>query len=288
MKSSTDGLVLAADAAIDLQVHTHYSDGKWTPEALIDHLRQEGFRLAAITDHDRADTAPELQRLALEKGMPILIAAEVTASWKGEMTDVLCFGFDPEKPALSDLTKDVLRRQQDNTREVYTNIVKKGYTFANGEAELKAILEKPSAQQPHELVALLQRHEYGTGDPSVGKILMEAGFAWAMTDIAAAVEAAHQSGGVALLAHPGRDDGFVCYNADLLDELRADVPIDGFEAYYPKHTAEQTTMFVDYARRHDLLTSSGSDSHAPDKPPIKYRAELSRKLLERVGIRVAG
>jgi len=35
-----------------------------------------------------------------------------------------------------------------------------------------------------------------------------------------------------------------------------------------------------------LLVSAGSDSHKPEKPPIKYRAELSRELLERVGIQV--
>jgi hypothetical protein len=57
MSLSTTGLRLAADAAIDLLLHTAYSDGLWTPEALLDHLRRERFGLAAITDHDRADTA---------------------------------------------------------------------------------------------------------------------------------------------------------------------------------------------------------------------------------------
>ena len=41
-----------------------------------------------------------------------------------------------------------------------------------------------------------------------------------------------------------------------------------------------------YAEKHNLLTSSGSDSHGPGKKPIKYRAELSRALLERLGIRI--
>ena len=39
-------------------------------------------------------------------------------------------------------------------------------------------------------------------------------------------------------------------------------------------------MYVEYAQKHGLLTSSGSDSHGPEKKPIKYRAELSRSLLE--------
>ena len=45
-------------------------------------------------------------------------------------------------------------------------------------------------------------------------------------------------------------------------------------------------MYREYAQRHHLLTSAGSDSHGPDKLPIKYRAELSRGLLERVGIQI--
>jgi predicted metal-dependent phosphoesterase TrpH len=64
------------------------------------------------------------------------------------------------------------------------------------------------------------------------------------------------------------------------------VPIDGLEAYYPAHTAEQTAMYLEYVRKHRLLVSSGSDSHGLENKPIKYRAELSRDLLECVGIQV--
>ena len=47
MKPFTVPVVLAADAAIDLQLHTIYSDGTWTPAQLIDYLRSEQFGLAA-------------------------------------------------------------------------------------------------------------------------------------------------------------------------------------------------------------------------------------------------
>jgi len=67
LKPLIPSLILAPDAAIDLQMHTIYSDGKWTPEQLIDYLVGEQFGLVAITDHDRVDTASELQRLAVEK-----------------------------------------------------------------------------------------------------------------------------------------------------------------------------------------------------------------------------
>jgi len=283
MKLSTTDLVLASDAAIDLQLHTTYSDGIWIPEQLIDYLAREQFGLVAITDHDRVDTVAALQQLALEKHLPILVAAEMSASWQGGITDVLCFGFDPAPNALSDLTRDVLQRQQENTRKVYENLLRKGYTFPQHSNELSAILEKPAAQQPKELAALLK----STGKQSAGKIVWEAGCTFVANDIAAIVEASHRSGAVCLLAHPGRQDGFITYDVNLLDKLRQEALFDGLEVYYPSHMQKQTTMFLEYAQQHNLLISSGSDSHGSNKPPIKYPARLSRALLERVGIQIA-
>jgi len=301
MNLSTTGLVLASHAAIDLHLHTTFSDGTWTPEQLLDYLVREQFGLAAISDHDRVDTIAALQRLALDKHLPVLVAVEMTTLWQDEMTDLrrdemsgllemtdlLCFGFDPDRNALNDLAQDLLRRQRDNTREVFENLGRKGYTFPQSPDALAAILEKPSPQQPHELVALLKRHGYGTGEPSAGKIVLEAGCTFAMNDLAAVVEAAHQSGAVCLIAHPGHKDGFVTFDGQLLDKLRREIPIDGLEVFHPLHTPAQTAMYLEYAQQHHLLVSSGSDSHGPDKPPIKYRAELSRTLLERVGIQIA-
>jgi len=85
------------------------------------------------------DTAPALQQLATEKHLPLLAAAEMSTSWNGELTDVLCYGFDPEQNALHDLAQDIARRQRENTREVCENLRKIGISFPN----------------PHELVALL-------------------------------------------------------------------------------------------------------------------------------------
>jgi predicted metal-dependent phosphoesterase TrpH len=284
LKPLTSHPVLAADAAIDLQMHTTYSDGTWTPEQLIDYLVSERFSLGAITDHDRVDTAAGLQQLAVEKQLPLLTAVEMSTSWRGEPTDILCYGFDPEENALQDLAQDIARRQRENTRKVCENLRKRGICFP--QHELDALLAKPSAQQPHELVALLKKLGYGTGEPSAGTLITEAGFFWATNEMAEVCDATHRSGGVCLIAHPGRGEGYTCYDPKLLDELRRQVPIDGLEVYYPAHTPEQMVMYREYAKTHGLLTSSGSDSHGPEKKPIKYRAELSRRLLERLGVRI--
>ncbi len=64
--------------------------------------------------------------------------------------------------------------------------------------------------------------------------------------------------------------------------------IDGIEVYHPDHGPEVVAMYLDYAQRHDLLVSAGSDAHGPPDGglPIKYPAETCRRLLERLGIEV--
>ncbi|HEY7349121.1 MAG TPA: PHP domain-containing protein [Ktedonobacterales bacterium] len=290
--------MLATDAAIDLQLHTTYSDGTWAPEQLIEYLVSEQFGLVAITDHERVDTVAALQQLAAEKQLSMLAAVEMSTRWRDEPVDVLCYGFDPAKNELNDLARDVIRRQTENTREVYKNLWRKGYLSSHrqegekGDAdeallfpELRRLLETPSAQQPHELVALIKQQGYE--DASLGQMLTDAGFEWEVNDIAEVAHAAHRSGAVCLIAHPGRGEGYIRFDVRLLNELRQEVPIDGLEVYYPAHTPEQIALYLEYAEKHHLLVSSGSDSHGPAKKPIKYPAALSRRLLERLGIQIA-
>ncbi|MDQ2716162.1 MAG: PHP domain-containing protein [Chloroflexota bacterium] len=284
MEALTSHLVLAADAAIDLQMHTTYSDGTWTPEQLIDYLVSEHFGLVAVTDHDRVDSVASIQHLAAQKQLPVLAAAEMSTSWKGQPTDVLCYGFDPEQNELYALAQNVLHRQREITRDVHAKLLRDGYAFPRQQELLKESEGEP--RHVNDLVALVEQHGYGDDEESAAKIVFDAGFFYATNDIAAVVDAAHQSGAVCLIAHPGRGEGFTYYDGNLLDELRQEVPIDGLEVYYPAHTPEQIAMYLAYAQKHRLLTSSGSDSHHPNYKPIKYRAELSRHLLERLGITV--
>jgi predicted metal-dependent phosphoesterase TrpH len=109
-----------------------------------------------------------------------------------------------------------------------------------------------------------------------------------MADMAQTVEAAHRSGAVCLIAHPGRrEQNFTFYDADLLDQLRAEIPIDGIEVYHPYHSPEIVKAYLEYVQKHHLLLSTGSDSHSiPGRMPIKHRAEISQRLLERVGVQV--
>lgn len=282
----TTDLTIAPDAPIDLHMHTTYSDGRWPAQELIDYLVNEGFELVAVTDHDRVDTVATIQELAAQKQLPVLAGVEMSTEWHGKMGHVLCYGFDPQQNYLRAITEMVVGRQLDNTYEVYEELRRKGYEFTRQEEVLAANGGK--LHRPADNGRLLREHGYAPDWQSALQIIREAGFRSIMADMATTVDAAHRSGAVCLIAHPGRNErNFTFYDIALLDQVRAEVPLDGIEVYHPYHSPEMVKAYQEYVRKHNLLLSTGSDSHSiPGRMPIKHRAEISRELLERLGIQV--
>jgi len=283
----TTDLTLTPDAPIDLHMHTNYSDGRWPAEQLIDYLVNEGFAMVAVTDHDRVDTVAGIQELAAKKNLPVLAGVEMSTEWNGKMGHVLCYGFDPEQNYLSEVTQMVVSRQLENTHEVYDELLRRGHSFPRQEEILAENGGK--LRRPADNIRLLREHGYASDWHSGLRIIREAGFRSIMADMAMTVDAAHRSGAVCLIAHPGRrEQNFTFYDTALLDQVRAEVPFDGIEVYHPYHSPQMIETYLQYVRKHNLLLSTGSDSHDhPGRMPIKYRAEISRDLLERVGITVA-
>lgn len=88
-RSYASGLTIAADSFVDLQTHTDWSDGKWSPDALLDYFVSQGFATAAITDHDRLDTRDTIQARACQHGFPLLVTVEMTTPWQQQIVDLL-------------------------------------------------------------------------------------------------------------------------------------------------------------------------------------------------------
>ncbi len=279
-------LILSPDAAIDLHMHTTYSDGRWSDEQLVDYLAREGFALVAVTDHNRVDMVTHIQALGAERNLPVLAAVEMSTTWRGRMGDLLCYGFDPAHNELAPLAEWIVSHQLENTNAVYEMLLRQGYAFPRQDEVLAENGGK--LRLPMDNITLLRAHGYAPDFASALRMITEAGFRSIEVDMAEAVEATHNSGGVCLIAHPGRRDlGFTFYTPQLLDQVRAEIPLDGIEVYHPSHTPELVGTYLAYAREHKLLQSTGSDSHGyPSRLPIKYRAEISRELLTRVGIDV--
>lgn len=225
----------------------------------------------------------------MQKGVSVLAGAEISAQWRGQMGDVLCYGFDPSNEALRRLANRVRQGQKDNAEEVYAELLRRGYQFPRRQE----ILAKNAGELrvAGDCGILLIKHGYLNDWQSALEMIRDAGYREFKADMAETIDLVHQAGGVALIAHPGRGSHqageFTFYTPELLDQVRAEMPLDGIEAYYPTHTTELVETYLAYAQDHHLLISAGSNSHGPPgRMPIKYQAKICQNLFERVGIQV--
>lgn len=89
-----------------------------------------------------------------------------------------------------------------------------------------------------------------------------------------------QTGGVAVLAHPG----YLSDRSTLEEEeiLRYKAGgLHGLEVFYSMHTPEQTEYYRGIAERNGLLITGGSDCHGTPEPLIG-RVRLPYRYLDRI------
>ncbi len=269
---------LAAEDAVDLHLHTRYSDGKWLPRDLFAALAQGGLRLVSVVDHDQLAHLPEVMTLGAASGIAVIAGTEVTAEWRGLPAHMLCYaplatGFVGD--ALARLMAETDARMRANTRQVYDTFTVRGYSFPRQAATLADLGGEPI--RALDVAALLLAHGYAESPGDALRMVTEAGYRQARAPMGDAVAAAHAGGALCLIAHPGRGEGEIHHYApEEIEALLDDgIPLDGVEVYYPSHTPAQVAAYAAMARRRGLLVSAGSDSHGPhQRMPVAYPAGL--------------
>jgi predicted metal-dependent phosphoesterase TrpH len=277
-------LTLGPAEPIDLHLHTYASDGAWTPAALVDHLVGGGFRVAAVADHDTQRSVPEVTRR-----IRIIPAVEITSRWSGRQWHVLVYGIQPNRAdaearafrsVLADLDAQLMTLAEDARRRI--------------EAEgkplpcLEEIADGRTLWPYHVLMAAIREGHVKNLKEAAELVSGLGGGFSADEPLERVVDAAHQAGGITVVAHPGRSDSVGALLPEDLDRMLAEVPIDGLEAHYRSHTDDQTALYRQLAVEKGLLVSTGSDSHAPHQPvnPRPWRAIWAADLLARLGITV--
>jgi hypothetical protein len=280
---------LAADAAVDLHLHTFVSDGFWHPRDLIDRLDQDDIRVAAVCDHDNQRSVVEAIAYGARRGIHIIPGIECTVRWGDRQWHMLVYGIGPddERPEATPFL-DVVARQdaifQDLAQDARRRIERSGRPIPT----LLALEQHGPLMPVHVLRAMIaDRHVPRLKEAA--ELLVDLGGNFTTdTPMGEVVAAAHAAGGVCVVAHPGRADLGPAMTAETLDQMMAEVPIDGIEGHYRTYTDRETTFYRRLADERGLVIGTGSDSHGPGAPvdPRRFRAAWAAGLLARLGIRV--
>jgi 3',5'-nucleoside bisphosphate phosphatase len=253
----------------DLHCHSTVSDGLLTPTELVAHAAERGVKVLALTDHDDLDGLDEARAAAKQHGIQFINGVEISVSWRSSTVHIIGLNIDPSWPPLVNGIAGVRHGRAERAGKMADSLAKAGiggalegaYRYA-GNPEMigrthfaRFLVESGRARD----VGSVFRHYLVKGKP--GYVAHE----WA--SLSDAIGWIAGSGGVAVMAHPGR------YTVggkrmgrqtmgDLLNDFIA-LGGRGIEVVNGSHTPQQFAEFARYANELGLLASCGSDYHGP-------------------------
>jgi 3',5'-nucleoside bisphosphate phosphatase len=260
----------------DLHLHTHFSDGTYTPRELAAQARAHGLAAVALTDHDTVEGCTPMALACEEEELEFISGTELTAEVDDKELHLIGYLIDTSNPRLLLETAQFQTARQERIREMVARLNRLNIPL-QPEAVF-AIANCQSPGRPHVGRALVQAGYCANLDEAFERFLKKHRPAWVPKfKISArnAIELIHQAGGLAVMAHPGLNR-----NDDLIPKL-VDDGLDGLECYHSKHTAAASEHYKRLAHLHGLLVTGGSDCHGLNKgQPLIGSVKLPYQYVE--------
>ncbi|HQR50403.1 MAG TPA: 3',5'-nucleoside bisphosphate phosphatase [Methylophilaceae bacterium] len=248
---------------IDLHSHSVVSDGTLTPSELVEHAAARGVRVLALTDHDDVAGLEEAAEAAVRHGIALVNGVEISVTWNGRTVHVVGLKISPTHiPLLQGLA--TIRQGRYQRAE--------GMAASLEQAGIHGSLDGAHAYATCGIISrthfarFLVQQGYAKDVSAVFKKYLVKGKPGYQEHRWAALEDAvgwiTGSGGIAVLAHPGRYDLGRVNMLKLLAEFR-ELGGTGVEVVTGSHTPEQYHHFARLSHQFGLLASLGSDYHGP-------------------------
>lgn len=248
---------------IDLHSHTWFSDGRLSPMALVDRAVSLNIRHLAITDHDTVAAHRELAGLKLPPTLELVTGVEISCGWENMEIHVLGLLIDIDNEQLTHLLSSQQQRRRERAAAFDRALQRAGI------CGLTSHLDELPCEAPgrlHIADFLVQHGHARHTQHAFSKFLGARGRAFQRADwcsLAEAIEAIHQAGGLALIAHPERYTMSRPKFRRLLDEFSADGG-DGLEVSYSNLNIDSLNYLAAECVRRNFFASVGSDFHSPE------------------------
>ncbi|MBO5138298.1 MAG: PHP domain-containing protein [Bacilli bacterium] len=264
---------------IDIHSHTKCSDGSSSVEELLGEAQKIGLSLLSITDHNTIQAHFELENPNIRdkfKGK-IISGIEITTTYKGEIIEVLGYGFDL-KTMQQFLNDNVLTFEEKQLKEYeliknrYKDI---GVIFDENNIQFNPKIESSRSAFAIEIKKYPKNYKFFLNQELINtdsgftrnevynpRSLLYVDESSLFPSLDFAIEMIHNSGGLAFLAHP------FAYSSNIAKELFniiENYKLDGLECFYTTFTRKQSDYLVNVCKDRGMYMSGGSDFHGTRK-----------------------
>ena len=249
---------------IDLHCHSDVSDGMLPPAEVVARAAANGVHVLALTDHDDVAGLAAAQSAADAAGVALIPGVEISVSWGGQTVHIVGLRIDPAHPELAAGLAGIRAGRIERARRMGDDLAKSGIAGAYEGAYDYAVNKQMVGRTHFARWLVAQGHApdmrgafrrfLTRGNP--GYVEHE----W--TSLENAVSWIRASGGMAVIAHPGRYAFDARQLHLLLDAFRA-LGGEGIEVITGSHHPSEYGKYADLARAFGLKASRGADFHAP-------------------------
>jgi len=285
---------------IDLHIHTRTgSDGNLSIEEVFQEAKNRSINLISITDHDSIVCQGRAITLARKHGMSYITGVEVNVTFrypegnKDVSLDFLGYGYDvgnQELNAKLQLIKEYRRRR---ARKILQNLNiefdKEGIDRFT-EEDLRRIEDSVDGTfgRPHIANYLVRKGIVKDKQEAFDRYLVKCDVPKYPLSLSEALQLIRNAGGILVHAHPGDPKGtsLASITRDLEEQTKIIEKymlqyIDGVECWHTEHDEETTRHYVEFARKHHMVMTGGSDCH--QKPLLMGTLDVPDWVAEQFG-----
>ena len=241
----------------DLHIHTTFSDGRNTPEEIMEAAKAAGLRYISITDHDSVEGVTELYESGhISSGsLRVIPGVGFSTGDGGHDVHILGYNIDIYDAGLQEKLEDISEARW--TR--FTKIVEllRGLGYEIGETEVLTDEGMCKAIGRSHVARVLVKKGYFDSVRTCFDQLLKRGqpayvphFRVSAEELISLIRGA---GGIPVLANP-KSVGDETIIMTLVGQ-----GLQGVEAFYPTYDRQDTQHYLDVAQKYGLLVSGGSD-----------------------------
>jgi len=265
---------------IDLHIHTKTgSDGNLTIEEVFQEAKNRNINLISITDHDSIACQGRAINLARKHGISYITGVELNVTFyypegnKDVSLDFLGYGYDIGNQELKSKLQLIKEYRKRRARQILQNLNiefdKEGIERFT-EEDLRKIEDSVDGVfgRPHIANYLIEKGIVKDKQEAFGKYLVKCNVPKYPLSLAEASQLMRNAGGMLVHAHPGDPKGTSL--ASITHDLEKQTKvigkymlqyIDGVECWHSDHDEETTAHYVEFARKHNMTMTGGSDCH---------------------------
>jgi predicted metal-dependent phosphoesterase TrpH len=249
---------------VDLHSHSTCSDGLLSPAELVERAVLRGVDMLALTDHDELAGLASARAAAAQWGLRLIDGVEISVQWEETTLHIVGLNVDPDHAPLMDGLAAIRSGREDRAHRMADSLAAAG--IAGSLEGARRYAKNPELLSRSHFARYLVEAGHARDTNAVFRNYLTPGkpgyvpHQWAaLTDALGWITG---SGGLAVLAHPGRYPLNQQQSERLLGEF---VELGGaaVEVVTGSHTPDEFVIWARYAKRFGLRASAGSDFHGP-------------------------